>query len=252
MYSAKFAIVLSSFLIIATAQASNLKADSAQIESSYKSDLKVCLEFDKSEQPACKKEATAQKQKEYQSLWGKYQGNESLPVYTGDLASQKKQIEADYQTMLLMCKELDTTSQTACKTKATNNKKAALKTAMNAPASTDKKAVCTTCGVVTQVLEVDKPGEGTWMGKIGGAAVGVGLGSLVGKGKGKTAAMVVGGLGGAYAGNKVEGSMKDKKFYEVSVKLDDGSTQTVTFEDVNHGFKQGDKVRLENKQLVKR
>nr|WP_314901139.1 glycine zipper 2TM domain-containing protein [uncultured Deefgea sp.] len=251
MYSVKLTLMISSLFIAAVAQASSLKADSAHIESSYKSDLKVCLEFEKSEQPACKKDAAAQKKKEYQTLWGKYQGNDSQPTYTGDLSSQKKQIEADYQAMLAMCKELDAVNQSACKTKATDHKKVALKTAMNAPASDDKKA-CANCGVVSHVNVVDKLGECTWMGKIGGAAVGVGLGSLIGKGKGKTAAMVVGGLGGAYAGNKVEGAMNDKKFYEVTVKLEDGSTQSVTFEDANHGFKQGDKVRLENKQLIKR
>jgi outer membrane lipoprotein SlyB len=251
MFYSKLTFVMTGFLIVTAAQASSLKADSAHIESSYKSDLKVCLEFDKSEQPACKKDAAAQKKKEYQNLWGKYQGNDSQPSYTGDLSSQKKQIESDYQAMLAMCKELDAANQSACKTKATNHKKAALKTAMNAPASEDKKA-CANCGVVSHVNVVDKPGEGTWMGKIGGAAVGVGLGSLVGKGTGRTVAMVAGGLGGAYAGNKVEGKMNEKKYYEVTVKLDDGTTQGVTFEDSNHGFKQGDKVRFENKQLTKR
>ncbi|WP_051534456.1 glycine zipper 2TM domain-containing protein [Deefgea rivuli] len=252
MCNPKLMLILASLFIVSTAQASDLKTESAQINANYKSDLKVCMEFEKSEQADCKKDAATQRQAGFQALWNKRQGNEALPVYQGDLASQKKQIEADYQLMLSMCKELDKATQPTCKTEATNRKKASLKTAMNAPASSDKKAICATCGVVTQVLEVEKPGEGTWMGKIGGAAVGVGLGSLIGKGKGKTAAMVVGGLGGAYAGNKVEGAMNDKKYYEVSVKLDDGSTQTVTFDNPNHGYKQGDKVKLENKQLVKR
>ena len=252
MCNSKLMLILASLFIATAAQASNLKTESAQINTDYKSDLKVCMEFEKSEQAACKKDAATQRQTRYQALWNTRQSNEALPVYQGELASQKKQIEADYQLMLSMCKELDKATQPACKTEAMNRKKAALKTVMNTPVSSDQKAVCATCGVVTQVTEVDKPGEGTWMGKVGGAAVGVGLGSLIGKGKGKTAAMVVGGLGGAYAGNKVEGTMNDKKYYEVSVRLDDGSTQTVTFDSASHGYKQGDKVRLENKQLVKR
>jgi outer membrane lipoprotein SlyB len=154
--------------------------------------------------------------------------------------------------MQSVCKELNKATQPNCKTEATNRKKAALKIALNAPAKPVATEVCATCGVVSKVAVVDHPGEGTWMGTVGGAAVGAGLGSLVGKGTGRTVAIVAGALGGAFAGNKVEGKMKDKKYYEVTVKLDDGSTQSVTFETPDHGFKEGDKVKLENKQLVKR
>lgn len=252
MRNPKLMLILASLFVASAAQAVDLKAERAQIDASYKSDLKVCMEFAKNEQADCKKDAVAQRKTGYQALWNQHQSNAPLPVYQGDINSQKKQIETDYQQLLSLCKELDPATQPVCKTEAMNRKKASLKTAMNAPASSSNKAVCATCGVVTQVVEVDKPGEGTWMGKIGGAAVGVGLGSLVGKGTGRTVAMVAGGLGGAYAGNKVEGSMNNKKFYEVSVKLDDGSMQTVTFDSASHGYKQGDKVRLENKQLVKR
>lgn len=239
-------------LCTCTVLASDLQAQKSQIEASYKSDLAVCMEFAKNEQAGCKKDAQLQRQSAYQKLWSQHNPNEPLPVYQGDLASQKKQIEADYQLQLSVCTQLDKATQSACKTEAMNRKKSSLKVAMDAPAKSGKAEACQHCGVVTQIVEVDKPGEGTWIGKVGGAAVGAGLGSLVGKGTGRTVAIVAGALGGAYAGNKVEGKMNEKKFYEVTVKLDDGTTQTITYDNAAHGYKVGDKVRLENQQLVKR
>ncbi|WP_410497886.1 glycine zipper 2TM domain-containing protein [Chitinibacter sp. S2-10] len=247
-----FSLALAGLLMCGSVLAAeNLKASRDSIEASYKTDLAVCMEFDKAEQPACKTEAQNQRKGAYQALWSKHDPKAPAPVYQGDLTAQKKQIEADYQLMQSVCKELDKASQSACKTEATSRKKASLKTAMNAPAKSAKPA-CVACGVVTEVKEVDQPGEGSWMGTVGGAAVGAGLGSLVGKGSGRTAAMILGGLGGAYAGNKIEGNMTGKKYYEVTVKLDDGTTQAITYEDPNHGFKAGDKVRVENQQLIKR
>ncbi|QLG89080.1 glycine zipper 2TM domain-containing protein [Chitinibacter bivalviorum] len=248
----KFALAISAVLWSCTVLGSDLQAQKTQIESSYKSDLAVCMEFAKNEQAGCKKEAQVQRQSAYQKLWSQHNSNEPLPVYQGDLASQKKQIEADYQLMLSVCTQLDKATQSACKTEATNRKKASLKVAMDVPGKSSKPEACNHCGVVTQIVEVDKPGEGSWIGKVGGAAVGAGLGSLVGKGTGRTVAIVAGALGGAYAGNKVEGKMNEKKFYEVTVKLDDGAKQTITYDNAAHGYKVGDKVRLENQQLVKR
>ncbi|WP_157670888.1 glycine zipper 2TM domain-containing protein [Chitinibacter sp. GC72] len=237
-------------LLLATAsQAADLKTARAEIEATYKSDLTVCLEFDKGEQADCKKEAQQQRQGAYRMVWDQRDPKAPLPSYQGDLKSQKKQIEADYQLMQSVCKELSKATQPTCKTEASKQKKAALKIALSKPATV---ASCQGCGVVSRVAVVDQPGEGSWIGAISGAAVGAGLGSMVGKGSGCTAAIIAGALGGAYAGNKVEGKMNEKKFYEVTVKLNDGSEQKIAFDNPNHGFKEGDKVRLDNKQLVKR
>ncbi|WP_348945396.1 glycine zipper 2TM domain-containing protein [Chitinibacter sp. FCG-7] len=244
-----FNVFFASLLIAAASQAADLKTARAQIEATYKSDLAVCLEFDKSEQADCKSEAQQQRQGAYQTVWDQRDPKAPLPEYQGDLKSQKKQIEADYQLMQSVCKELSKATQPTCKTEATKQKKAALKIALSKPAT---GAPCPGCGVVSRVAVVDQPGEGSWIGAISGAAVGAGLGSMVGKGSGRTAAIIAGALGGAYAGNKVEGKMNEKKFYEVTVKLNDGSEQKIAFDNPNHGFKEGDKVRLDNKQLVKR
>ncbi|MBE9609142.1 glycine zipper 2TM domain-containing protein [Chitinilyticum piscinae] len=242
------ALLAAALLLSASASALDLKAEKQKIEESYKVDQSVCMEFDKSERPGCLADAKASRQSAYQSLWDHRDPNAALPGYSGDTAAQKKQIEADYQAMLSICKELNKSTQPACQKEASTRKKAALKSSMTA------KPVerCDACGVVERIAEVDKPGEGSWIGKIGGAAAGAALGSQVGKGKGRTVAMVVGALGGAYAGNEVEARMGSQKLWQVTVRMNDGTEQNITFDSPNHGFHIGDKVKLENSQLLKR
>ncbi|MGH8619028.1 MAG: glycine zipper 2TM domain-containing protein [Burkholderiales bacterium] len=67
---------------------------------------------------------------------------------------------------------------------------------------------------------------------IGGVAGGA-LGSQIGSGRGQTAATVVGAVGGAVAGNEVAkrtGSTTHDEDYNVRVRMDNGSYQTVRME----------------------
>ena len=72
--------------------------------------------------------------------------------------------------------------------------------------------------------EVVTKGEGSGIGVAGGAVVGGLLGHQVGGGSGKQIATVVGAVGGAVAGNEVEKRMKSSKSYDVTVRLEDGTT----------------------------
>jgi outer membrane lipoprotein SlyB len=89
-------------------------------------------------------------------------------------------------------------------------------------------AVCATCGVVAAVTPVKQKGEGSGVGAVGGAVVGGLLGSAVGKGDGKKVATVLGAVGGGYAGNEIEKRHKATTVYQVRVRMDDGTTRTVT------------------------
>jgi len=109
--------------------------------------------------------------------------------------------------------------------------------------------ICVNCGVVEAINVIEVKGEGSYLGKIAGGLAGVLLGSQVGDGRGTTAAQVVGAVGGAYAGNEIERRMKTSKHHEVVVRLDNGGSQTFSYEALP-GFAVGAKVKVENGTLV--
>ncbi|MBY0268556.1 MAG: glycine zipper 2TM domain-containing protein [Burkholderiales bacterium] len=111
--------------------------------------------------------------------------------------------------------------------------------ASNAPASTK----CSTCGVIESVREIAEKGEGSGLGAAGGAVVGGLLGHQVGGGTGKQIATVVGAVGGAVAGNEVEKRVKATKSYDITVRLDDGSTRVIN-EANPPSWRNGDRVKI--------
>lgn len=90
-------------------------------------------------------------------------------------------------------------------------------------------------------------GTGIGIGAIAGAVVGGVLGNQVGDGSGQTAATVVGAAGGAYVGDRIEKSQKQKTAdaYKITVRMDSGSYQTLT-QNTNTGLRVGDRVRIDN------
>ncbi|MDR3412692.1 MAG: glycine zipper 2TM domain-containing protein [Formivibrio sp.] len=233
---------------MASVSAEPLTSSRTRIDTDYQADAAVCKELSKSEIPACMKEAIAKKKAAYASLWKNRDPAAQTRVYYGDLNTNKPKIEKDYQADIAFCRELDKAGSATCQREALERKKFALKSVMTAPK--DMKAVCPTCGLVTQVREVDKPRQGSLIGQIGGGVVGGVLGNQVGGGNGRTAATIVGALGGALAGNEIEKRVKTNKYYEVGFRLNNGEEKTITFESENHGFKTGDKIKFENNQLI--
>lgn len=111
--------------------------------------------------------------------------------------------------------------------------------ANNAPV----RATCAECGVIESTREVSVKGEGTGLGAVGGAVVGGLLGNQVGSGRGNTAATVVGAVGGVLAGNEIEKRVKTTKGYEVTVRLDDGSSRVI-HEASQPTWRTGDHVKV--------
>ena len=97
-------------------------------------------------------------------------------------------------------------------------------------------------GTVESVREVLEQKDPSGAGLIVGGLVGGGLGSLVGGGTGRTVATVVGALGGAYAGNRIEKS-QSQVVYQIGVKYDDGSWATIR-QAAPTGLRIGDRVRI--------
>jgi outer membrane lipoprotein SlyB len=117
--------------------------------------------------------------------------------------------------------------------------------AHSTPAPIAAVAACAECGVIESVREVEAKGTGSGLGAVGGAVVGGLLGNQVGAGHGKDAMTVVGAVGGAFAGNEVEKRVKTSKSYEVTVRLNDGTSHVIK-QAAAPVWHTGDKVKLVN------
>jgi len=109
-------------------------------------------------------------------------------------------------------------------------------------------ARCAECGVVVSVHAVEQQGQGTGVGAVGGAVVGGIVGHELGGGRGKDLMTVVGVVGGGLAGNQIEKKVRSTTVYKVTVRLEDGSTRTVT-EANPPAWRQGDKVKFVNGRI---
>ena len=92
-----------------------------------------------------------------------------------------------------------------------------------------QRQVCQSCGTVESVTPVQRStkSEGPGMGSVAGGVLGAVLGNQVGHGNGRAAATLLGAVGGGYAGNAIEGNMKQVTVYQVGVRMEDGSRRTV-------------------------
>lgn len=114
--------------------------------------------------------------------------------------------------------------------------------------------VCADCGTISAIEQRTEKGEGTGLGVATGAVLGAIAGREIvgGKRSHRDAAAVAGAIGGGYAGHKVEEKVRSKTYFVVSVRMDGGgTTQTVQLESAE-GWAVGDKVRIEDGQLVRR
>ncbi|HTJ96699.1 MAG TPA: glycine zipper 2TM domain-containing protein [Rhodocyclaceae bacterium] len=112
-------------------------------------------------------------------------------------------------------------------------------------------ATCRNCGIVESVNAVKEKGEGTGLGAVAGGVVGGVLGNQVGKGGGRDIARIVGIAGGAFAGHEIEKSERSHTTYNVTVRLDDGSTRTFRQES-QPAWQAGDRVRVEDGTIIPR
>lgn len=87
---------------------------------------------------------------------------------------------------------------------------------------------CAHCGTVESVKAEKQKGEATGLGAVGGAVVGGVVGHQIGNGNGKKAMTVLGAVGGGLAGHEIEKHARSTTVYQVQLRMDDGSTRTVT------------------------
>ena len=108
---------------------------------------------------------------------------------------------------------------------------------------------CLDCGTVEAVREIEQKGEGSWIGPVAGGVGGAILGKQMGKGKGNTIMTILGAAGGAYAGNEIEKRVRTSKHWEVSVRLDDGTVRSVSY-DAAPAWRGGERVRYVNGAIM--
>lgn len=109
--------------------------------------------------------------------------------------------------------------------------------------------ICAECGVVETVREVAVEPKGSGGGAVAGGVVGGIIGNQIGKGATRDIATILGAVGGAYAGNHIEKTVKEAKRYDVIVRFEDGSTRIFS-SDTPPAWHSGDRVRLQGGGLV--
>ena len=106
-------------------------------------------------------------------------------------------------------------------------------------------------GYVDRIEVINRGGGSNVAGTIIGGIIGGLIGTQIGAGSGRTAATIFGAVGGAAAGNAIEGRRRaDHETFRVTVRLDDGSMQTVIQENIND-LRTGDRVRLDGNLIYR-
>ena len=104
-------------------------------------------------------------------------------------------------------------------------------------------------GRVQNISVVATPARTSGAGAVIGAVIGGVIGNQVGGGTGKTLATGAGVIGGAVAGNAIEGrNRRDDEMYRVSVRFDNGSMRDFDFSRIDE-LRVGDRVKFEGGQL---
>lgn len=127
----------------------------------------------------------------------------------------------------------------------------AVKAAETKTAATKPSAVCSSCGVVTDISPVTQAAKPSGLGAVAGAVVGGVLGHQIGGGDGKKVATVAGAVGGAYAGNAIEGKSRTTTSYSVRVRFEDGRRDSFSYAQAPN-LDVGTRVRVRNGELVPR
>lgn len=109
-------------------------------------------------------------------------------------------------------------------------------------------------GTVERIEVVDTRAEPTGGGAAIGGVVGGLVGNIFGHGGGRVATTILGAVGGAVIGNKVEhnqANAESGRVYKVFVRFDDGETRRFDYRDLD-GLRTGERVRLDADGILDR
>lgn len=113
-------------------------------------------------------------------------------------------------------------------------------------------ALCGNCGKVIAINRIEIDGDGRYIGgTVVGGLLGAAIGSQIGGGDGRTAAGVVGAVGGALIGREIEKRRDRNEAYEVVIQLSNGQRHAVVYEDTPP-LRVGDNVRVDANNRLER
>ena len=104
-----------------------------------------------------------------------------------------------------------------------------------------------------QVVQVGSENRGPGAGAVVGGIVGGILGNQVGGGVGNVAATAAGVVGGAIVGNNIEKNNRNQQLreaYQISVRLDNGSYQTIVQDNIAD-LRVGNRIYIANNQVYR-
>ena len=107
---------------------------------------------------------------------------------------------------------------------------------------------CDNCGTITDIQEVKEKGDASGIGAVIGAAAGAVVGHQVGDGRGQDAATAAGAIGGGITGHQIEKRINGTTYYNVTVSMENGGTQTAKVGALN-GLGVGSKVKVVGNDL---
>ena len=106
-------------------------------------------------------------------------------------------------------------------------------------------------GTVDRIEVIGKKDPNNIAGTVIGGIIGGLIGHQIGGGTGNTVATIAGAAGGAYAGNQVQARKRaDHETFRVTVRMDNGSFQTVTQENIMD-LRTGDRVRVDGNNITR-
>ena len=112
-------------------------------------------------------------------------------------------------------------------------------------------ATCAACGTVESITPLQVRGSSSGIGAVAGGIAGALLGNGLGQGTGRAAMTILGGAGGAYAGNEIERNTHKSTSYRIRVRMEDGSRRTL-YQHVYPGVAVGDRVKIVDGTVVAR
>ncbi|MDC8784929.1 glycine zipper 2TM domain-containing protein [Roseateles koreensis] len=118
------------------------------------------------------------------------------------------------------------------------------------PAAKEAPALCAECATVAGVQQVQREGQASGIGAIGGAVLGGLLGNQIGGGNGKKLATVGGAAAGGYFGNEMEKKQKARHAWVVRFNHADGSSSSTEY-DHDPQLRVGEVVRLRDGEVIR-